>query len=351
MLQIQYHLSSWNMNTVLALVVLFVACGRSKFQQCICARNNPYFNQQLLAHSSRMRNQLIHFHSILIYRDIRILLHTRSNRNNPLQLSFRNISSIRNSPFVGTRPTRILIHGWLEDDGADINTQTSQELLNLYDFNVLFIDWSKGATTINYAAAVDRVYIVGTFIASYLDFLHENGVLTYHRTSIIGFSLGAHIAGVIGKNVQHGRISTIIGLDPAGPLFNRRNATDRIDAADADYVQCIHTNGPAFPVVGAGIGAPICDSDFFPNGGEIQPGCLTNSCSHGRAVDYYVESLRNNAFFALGCEQRNSINSQRCEQTPGGWMGNDPFFNNRRLFGSFFLKTNRNSPFAQGPRA
>lgn len=65
MLQIQYHLSSWNMNTVLALVVLFVACGRSKFQQCICARNNPYFNQQLLAHSSRTRNQLIHFHSIL----------------------------------------------------------------------------------------------------------------------------------------------------------------------------------------------------------------------------------------------------------------------------------------------
>ena len=285
------------------------------------------------------------------YRHVRILLQTRNNRNNPQQLNFRDLASVRNSHFSGNRPTRVLIHGWLEDDGADISTQTSQELLNLHDFNVLFIDWSEGSRTINYAGAANRVPTVGTFIASYLDFLHENGLIQWNRVTVIGFSLGAHIAGMTGKNVRRGRVNSIIGLDPAGPLFSVRNAAGRIDAADGDYVECIHTNGPTVVLVGAGIGAPICDADFFPNGGDSQPGCLTNTCSHGRAVDFYVESLRNNAFFGLRCEQRDSISSRRCQQTPGGWMGNDIIVSNKRLSGSFYLETNRNSPFAQGPRA
>lgn len=96
-----------------------------------------------------------------------------------------------------------------------------------------------------------------------------------------------HIAGHAGKNVRRGRIRQIIGLDPAGPLFSVRNPAGRIDASDADYVECIHTNGPTIAVVGAGIGAPIGHADFFPNGGDSQPGCLTNTCSHGRAVDFY----------------------------------------------------------------
>jgi hypothetical protein len=90
-----------------------------------------------------------------------------------------------------------------------------------------------------------------------------------------------------GKGVRRGRVQNIFGLDPAGPLFSVRNPAGRLDAADAVYVECIHTNGPTIALVGAGIGAPIGHADFFPNGGTSQPGCLTNTCSHGRAVDFY----------------------------------------------------------------
>jgi hypothetical protein len=70
------------------------------------------------------------------YTDVRLLLQTRSNRLNPYNLLHRNISNIQSSPFNREKPTRILVHGWQEDATADISTETSAELLNVYDFNV-----------------------------------------------------------------------------------------------------------------------------------------------------------------------------------------------------------------------
>jgi len=282
------------------------------------------------------------------YRDVRILLSTRQNRLNPQQLQFRNLNSVVNSFFNPARPTRVLIHGFWEDDTSDISVETSAELLTYYDFNVLFIDWSEGSRTINYFAAAGRVPTVGQFTASYLDFLSENGMMGWRRLTVIGFSLGAHIAGWVGKEVRQGRVGYMVGLDPAGPLFSTRNPEGRIDAGDADYVECIHTNGPTLLIIGLGIGAPICDADYFPNGGESQPGCLLNTCSHLRAVDFYVESISNNRFHALQCPARDDLNSRRCVIYPGEWMGGENHFFNKSGRGSFLLETNRSSPFARG---
>lgn len=282
------------------------------------------------------------------YRDVRILLHTRQNPTNPQQLLFRNLQSVQNSHYNANRPTRVLIHGFWEDDTSDINTETAAELLRYYDFNVFLIDWSEGSRTINYFAAAGRVPTVGTFTASYLDFLHEHSLLSFNRLSVVGFSLGAHIAGMTGKNVRRGRIQYIVGLDPAGPLFSVRNPESRIDATDGVYVECIHTNGPTLIVFGLGIGEAICDADYFPNGGQSQPGCLMNTCSHLRAVDFYVESISNNRFHALGCPDPTDISSRRCLIYPGEWMGGENLHFNKSGRGSFLLETNRSSPFARG---
>ena len=141
---------------------------------------------------------------------------------------------------------------------------TSAELLDYNDFNVIFVDWSAGSQTINYVGAANRVPAVGTFVASYLDFLHENGFIQWNRVGLVGFSLGAHISGLAGKNVRRGRVNHIIGLDPAGPSFYVRRPEGRLDAGDANYVEAIHTNGPTLLIVGAGIGAPIGHADFWP---------------------------------------------------------------------------------------
>ena len=58
---------------------------------------------------------------------------------------------------------------------------------------------------------------------------------------LIGHSLGSHVAGYAGKNVT--ALGRITGLDPAGPYFEWMPAFVRLDSADAQFVDAIHTNG------------------------------------------------------------------------------------------------------------
>lgn len=126
------------------------------------------------------------------YRDVRFLLMTRENRN-PFQLGFRDLTSIQQSFFNPSKPTRILLHAW-QGDGVDgLTIQTADELLDYYDFNVIYVDYTAGMS-INYVISRGRVPAIGNFVASYLDFLHEHRYITFDRLTIIGFSLGGLLA-------------------------------------------------------------------------------------------------------------------------------------------------------------
>ena len=52
------------------------------------------------------------------------------------------------------------------------------------------------------------------------------------------------------------------------PLFLLTPATDRLNSTDATVVDVIHTCAGRLGFV-SGLGT----SDFYPNGGELQPGC------------------------------------------------------------------------------
>jgi len=151
---------------------------------------------------------------------------------------------------------------------------------------------------------------------------------------IIGFSLGAHVAGMAGQGVNTtvGKpIGRITGLDPAAPGFHANPEESKLDSSDASFVDVYHTNQGL-----KGYPGLLGHVDFFPNGGgPFQPGCSNISdfsdvftgksgvsqiqlglnvilnclgtCSHARAYKYFAKSIRNSTITACKCEQKRDI--------------------------------------------
>uniref|UniRef100_A0A182PC85 Lipase domain-containing protein n=1 Tax=Anopheles epiroticus TaxID=199890 RepID=A0A182PC85_9DIPT len=217
----------------------------------------------------------------------RFLLWTQSSGANEVEeLRLNDLAALQNSTFDIRSPTRILIHGWLNDWKSAAVRGLAQAYVAKGAYNVIGIDWSAGASTIVYLAARLRVGAVADAVAKQIELLLRAG---QHPSQIVlvGHSLGAHIAGLAGKHFQAERkLAAVIALDPAGPLFGADKPLERVDAQDAMYVEVIHTNKGLL-----GHRDALGQADFYPNGGRSQPGCLTNTCSHHQAVEYFRRTL------------------------------------------------------------
>jgi pancreatic triacylglycerol lipase len=135
---------------------------------------------------------------------------------------------------------------------------------------------------------------------------------------------------------------TIVGLDPALPLFENRNDSERLTADDANFVEVIHTDEG-----NCGMFLPVGDYDFYPNGGVKQPGCNSNTCSHTRSCELYAESLINKkGFFAAKCRSLEDVRNGFCFGDVV-LMGGD-LKSPETSKGIFYLETSDSSPFALG---
>lgn len=189
---------------------------------------------------------------------------------------------------------------------------------------ILLVDWSKGAILrklsplTSYTQAAINTVIVGREIAYFTLLLNKHNIFDPKNIHLVGFSLGAQVAHFAAQYFssefydyshpnspqdakKYGRIT---GLDPAARGFLGNNS--HLTSADAEFVDVIHTtNADTGSLRDAyssqfGIGYPIGTVDFFPNGEKPgkQPGCsgrfnFFSSCSHEKAIIYFVDSLIN----------------------------------------------------------
>nr|CAD7198849.1 unnamed protein product [Timema douglasi] len=153
--------------------------------------------------------------------------------------------------------TIFVIHGW-KGSTQNVEDITKGYMRTRGNYNVIVVDWAipsrDGYTTASYTSI-----LVGGTVAKFIDYLASNG-LRPSNVNIVGFSMGAHVAGTAG--------SRITSLDPAGPVFDLFPAGDKLTSDDADFVQVIHTNVGRFGYVG-----DLGHVDFYPNGGSVQNGC------------------------------------------------------------------------------
>ncbi|XP_034185022.1 pancreatic triacylglycerol lipase isoform X1 [Osmia lignaria lignaria] len=303
----------------------------------------------------------------------RFLLYTRTRRESPDSLQYGDdFTSILHSRFNTSKPLKVIIHGY-KGSGSDVGAiLLVQALLNLEDTSVLVLDWTRGAAT-TYQAAVANTELVGRQLGLVLlDAIHL-GTLP-KNIHIIGFSLGAHVAGCASeilkkRNILLGRIT---GLDPASPFFRNhlfREKSRKLDATDAQLVDIIHTDGSEDFADGFGLLKPLGHIDFFPNGGREQPGCVDvkNSvvvshlneemltkeiaCSHLRAWSLFLESMHMTnescKFNAWPCPQgRNSYINGICFPMESTMWSQEMGYNaNLGPLGIYYLPTREEEPF------
>lgn len=111
----------------------------------------------------------------------------------------------------------------------------------------------------------------------------------------------------------------IVGLDPTQLSYSYNEVGVRLAATDASYVEVMHTSGLI------GFEAAIGTADFYVNGGRYQPGCreFFGECSHQKAFDYYIESIKGSEFYALQCSSYEQFKAGNCGDKIGK-MGGEP---------------------------
>lgn len=158
--------------------------------------------------------------------------------------------------------------------------------------------------------AVMRTQELGQEIGKLL--ISLNQTIPPSKLHLIGFSLGAHVVGQIGrtyKNITGQLVERITGLDPANPCFYGK--VPGLAKGDAKFVDIIHSS----PGV-VGKREPVGDVDFYTNGlNSIPEGCLNPNNAHQVAVRSFAESiyLENEEYFiAFQCESFEGLENGNC---------------------------------------
>ncbi|XP_063430812.1 pancreatic triacylglycerol lipase-like [Mytilus trossulus] len=300
----------------------------------------------------------------------RFLLYTRQNHDNVHFINMNDYTDITNSEFSGGRPTKIVSHGFIENGFVKWMKDMKDAFLTEGDYNVILVDWG-GGSKLPYTQATANTRVVGALIAKLIKLLQERGNAKPQDFHIIGHSLGAHIAGYAGERTPN--LGRITGLDPAGPYFAGTDKLVRLDPTDATFVDAIHSDGSPLITLGFGMMQAVGHADYYPNGGNNQPGCDKDpissvlvegslydggkqyvACNHLRSYSYFTESINSRCpFTGYRCKDFDSFQKGLCSDCSNnncGQMGLHADLHKPRagtVNTKYYLDTSDNRPFCR----
>lgn len=207
-------------------------------------------------------NKFIHFINLPNTNDVCFYYYTEDS-NFPKKLDSLKILDPK-------KKTVYLIHGWTESYKASWYKDIAMEYLKNKNYQVVCVDWSNLSSKA-YNSCVLYTKFIGLVIGSQICELVRKYKFSPKKIELVGFSLGAQIAGYAGKKFYEEmdkKIHKITGLDPAGPVYKLLPDFDRLCRYDAKFVHVIHTNAGIL-----GIKEPLGHVDCYINGGSLQPEC------------------------------------------------------------------------------
>jgi hypothetical protein len=272
--------------------------------------------------------------------EVQDMIFTLSNQANGYKkqiLKPEDPATFLKSTWDKEQDTIIVIHGYAEDASGGPLSPTLK-VITAYEEtkrpeNLVFVDWHELSRQINYFASVKNVEKAGKRVAELLIYLKGAGLVkNLSNVRFVGFSLGAHVSATaahFASQVLGEKVSRISGLDPAGPGYINKDEMYRLGKDDADFVDVMHTNmGPDIDLTTFGTNRKSGHVDFYPNGGEHQPGCslpfigeVVGVCSHIKANDYYANSIRGKIYMACPCSDWKTYKAGKCACPNGPNMG------------------------------
>ena len=311
-------------------------------------------------------------------KELQLILYTSEENSFEFKIDDLNLSQkFLNHGFDNDKATKILAHGFWDSGPRFCADFIAAYAKSGWDVNLICIDWTAYADPDQclYIRAVNNAIKIGKLIGQKIIFnlLIESLKTDPKAIHVIGHSLGAHLAGNIGKHSGDQKIGRITGLEPA-QLFleNWAHYSKRLSREDADFVDVIHTNSGHLYEGCLSMPWTMGHVDFYPNGGKHQPGCVNKSpspwiwhilmnygqsladmvtyCSHQRVYIYYVESIMHRSndkyFLSKNCSSFDNFEKYLCEdghELPMGEALKPSMVGTKG--GKYFLKTRSSSPF------
>ncbi|KAI1899735.1 hypothetical protein AGOR_G00064820 [Albula goreensis] len=323
---------AWIWNSVLPLLAIFMICVCST-----AAGNSTLLRKNNTAHPAECADlSTVTWSEFQQSAGLQVLylLLTRGNMDCATIFTKESFSDpLQRSSFNSSLPTKIIIHGYRALGSKPSWVKAlAQGLLRSVDANVLVVDWVYRAS-FSYTWVVENYKEVAVQISIFINELVSHGS-KLESLHFIGVSLGAHVAGFVGTLFE-GKVGRITGLDPAGPMFKRKDRYDRLDPTDALFVEAIHTDSDYF-----GISIPVGHVDFFLNGGMDQTGCARSQfasifvyfpvygyviCDHMRAVHVYLSTLNASCpLIGFPCSSYENFLSGQCVDCQRTFKGTCP---------------------------
>lgn len=117
-----------------------------------------------------------------------------------------NVSSVF---FNTSKQTIFIISGWLSSYDDSNPQMVKDAYLQTRDVNIIIVNWSSISKR-SYVTAKYFIRYIGLDVAIFIHFLADNLGLEMDKLGLVGHSLGAHICGVVGYNLN-GEADRILG--------------------------------------------------------------------------------------------------------------------------------------------
>ncbi|ALC44254.1 CG10116 [Drosophila busckii] len=250
------------------------------------------------------------------------LLYTRRNWDEAQRVE-PEVEYLMRSSFYAAEPIVLLLPQWQGNATAERELALIETLLQREACNVFAVQLEAATSEVQIVAAVRDLLLL----------LRQQFEVPLQRQQLIGYAEGAHLAAAAAAQVQqalHEQVARITALDPSQENVELQH---KLSSQDAQFVEVIHTSNSS---------EQLGDADFYPNGGELQPGCTTAVCAQQRALELAIEMWSpGNEFIIANCGALQSMSASNCR-----WSTQRMGVTAKQ--GIYFLETHSSAPFGRG---